>query len=209
VPRLDEFVITLANIARAEHIRGAVGRGPGQASPPSAAADDGSVLQQPADVHSSGAATADTPASYPLSAPRPPGNASAETPVYATRLGRPPITPGTNDDECAMLQCQSTFCIASMQRVSYYGLRPADTALQRNCVKNQPMKVHYAQTKFTGLQRDGCQRIKLTQIVMGSKSKECKVVEDKSTCREQWQFQGRGEWLWSKKEAHGGGTGCT
>ena len=116
VPKLDEFIITLSNIARAEHIRDAVGRGPGEASPPSAAADDGSGRQQPADVHSSGAATALTPASHPLSAPRPPGSASAETPVYATRLGRPPITPGTNNYKYAMLQCRCTFCICQHAR---------------------------------------------------------------------------------------------
>lgn len=125
VPKLDELIITLSNIARAEHIRDAVGRGPGEASAPSAAAETGSGRQQPADAHSSGAATAGTPASHPLSGPRPPGNASAETPVYATRLGRPLITPGTNTHECAMLQGQCIFRICQHARTGptmAYGL---------------------------------------------------------------------------------------
>lgn len=60
---------------------------------------------------------------------------------------------------------------------TYYGLRPADTALLRRCAEIRSKKVHYAETKFTGLQRDGCQRTKLARIVLGSRGEECKSLK--------------------------------
>lgn len=93
VPKLDEFIITLANIARAQHIREAVGQG---SVPSSGAIVDGeaSARRSTADAHAASAAHHDAASATPLTAARLPGG-SMDTPAYSKRLGRPPITPGT------------------------------------------------------------------------------------------------------------------
>ena len=93
VPKLDEFIITLANIARAQHIREAVGQG----FVPSSGAiadEEASARRSSADAHAARVAHPDAALATPLLAARLPGG-SMETPAYSKRLGRPPITPGT------------------------------------------------------------------------------------------------------------------
>lgn len=94
VPQLDEFIITLSNIARAEHIRDAVSLGPEASSAPSS---DKNVTggQAPAAMHNAGAPSAAGAVPTPLPAARLPDTPLAETPAFAQRSGRPPITPGT------------------------------------------------------------------------------------------------------------------
>ena len=90
VPKLDEFIITLSNIGRAEHIRGAVGGASGEALRPPPADAEAACRQESVDMHS----PAGAPAAASLPMPRLPATPLAETPLYAKRLGRPPVTPG-------------------------------------------------------------------------------------------------------------------
>lgn len=102
VPKLDEFIITLSNIGRAEHIREAVGHGPEDAlrAPPADA--EASSRQVTAGMHT----PAGSSAAAPSPMPRLPATTLAETPLYTKRLGRPPITPGNQHQH---LPCCNTY----------------------------------------------------------------------------------------------------
>ena len=93
VPKLDEFLIALSNIAQTEHIKEAVSHGPDEATSPSSGVH-GLRSQRDATTagHGRSPAAAGSPAA--LQAPKLAGTSLAETPAYAKRLGRPPVTPG-------------------------------------------------------------------------------------------------------------------
>ena len=93
VPKLDEFIITLSNIVQTEHIKEAVSRGPDEATAPSSGLNGlPSHGEAPTAGRDRSPAAADSPAA--LQATRLAGTSLAETPVYAKRIGRPPVTPG-------------------------------------------------------------------------------------------------------------------
>lgn len=93
MPKLDEFIITLSNIAQTEHIKEAVSHGPDEAK---VSSSGGYCLPSQGGATAAGRgkspAAADSPAA--LQATRLASTSLAETPVYAKRIGRPPVTPG-------------------------------------------------------------------------------------------------------------------